>query len=259
VKRAENRRLHGHTPGHLTSGSVLTSDCTAIQAAIWAREDMASLSKICWTWLSTVRGAITSRSAIWRLACELARSTNFLPTLTSASIDLLLNLARRGEVGRALALERDVATMAEKGRSWHGWLWSLRLAQARAEIALARGSAHDTLQFADSAVQQARGRRPKYEVLGLVTRASALSSLDRTREAIVDLQTAMRVARRMEDPALVLRSAAALLALDGSDSLAKEASASAQRIFERLPDDTMRGRFRGEMSKSLHVRSGISL
>jgi tetratricopeptide (TPR) repeat protein len=183
-------------------------------------------------------------AAIAQEACELARSTNFLPTLTSASIDLLLNLARRGDVGRALELEHEVAAMAEQGRSWHGWLWSLRLAQARAEIALARGAAADACHLADNAVQQARGRRPKYEVLGLVTRASALSSLGRTNDAIADLQTAAGVARRMEDPALVLRSVAALLALDGTDALANEASAVAHGIFARLPDDTMRERFR---------------
>ena len=42
-------------------------------------------------------------------AREVARSANFLPAYNSASIDLLFNLARRGEVGTAEALEPDVA------------------------------------------------------------------------------------------------------------------------------------------------------
>lgn len=36
----------------------------AAHAATWARLETPSLSKMCWTWLSAVRGAITSRSAI---------------------------------------------------------------------------------------------------------------------------------------------------------------------------------------------------
>jgi predicted MFS family arabinose efflux permease len=40
---------------------------SAAHAATWARLETPSLSKICWTWLSAVRGAITSRSAICRL------------------------------------------------------------------------------------------------------------------------------------------------------------------------------------------------
>ncbi len=40
----------------------------------------------------------------------------------------------------------------------------------------------------------------------------------------------------MGDPALFLRTAAALLALDGDDALAIEARAAAVRITEALPD-----------------------
>jgi hypothetical protein len=68
--------------------------------------------------------------------------------------------------------------------------------------------------------------------------------MGRANEAVADLQTAIRVARATEDPALFLRGATALLPVDGSDALSKEASATAHRIFERLPNDTMRERFR---------------
>jgi hypothetical protein len=42
-------------------------------------------------------------------ACGLARSADFPPPLISASIDLMLSAARRGDVGRAEALEQGVA------------------------------------------------------------------------------------------------------------------------------------------------------
>jgi tetratricopeptide (TPR) repeat protein len=182
-------------------------------------------------------------AAVAEEACELATSVNFAAPLLSASIDLLLNFARRGEVGRAEALQREVAGAIERAGAWHGWLWKLRFAQARAEIALARADADAAVTLADAALQQARGRRPKYEVLGLVTRASGLISLGRTTGALPDLREAVRVARTVGDPALFLRGASALLAVDGDDALAAETRTAARSILSRLPTPEMRARF----------------
>jgi tetratricopeptide (TPR) repeat protein len=198
---------------------------------------------------------LDGHAALAEEACEVARSVKFTPALASASIDLLLNLARRGEVGRAERLQREVAETVDRASAWHGWLWSLRFAQARAEVALARGDAETAITFAGSALQQARGRRPKYEVLGLVTRAAGMASLGRTRAAVIDLQEAVRVARSVADPALFLRGAGALLALDGDDALATEARTTALLILSRLPTDEMRQRFQ---SAELVQRLGMS-
>jgi tetratricopeptide (TPR) repeat protein len=182
-------------------------------------------------------------------ARELARSWAFGPPDVSAGLDLLLNFARRGDVGRADALVEEVAAAAVSPKGpmsyWHGWLWRLRLAEARAEIALARGNWQDSLTCADEAIERSRARRVKYEVLGLTTRAQALLGLGQAKAAIVELKRAVDIARPVGDPALFLRPAVRLidLSIDGGDVLAAEARSAVERIDAALPDDTMRARF----------------
>ena len=177
-------------------------------------------------------------------ARDLARSLSFPPPAVSAGIDLLLNLARRQEVSRAEELIGEVAASVEKAAGWHGWLWSLRLAEARAEIALARGNWEEALQWAGDAIERSRARqRVKYEVIGRTTRAQALRALGRTKEAIADLSRAVALARPVGDPALFLRPATGLLAVDGDDGLSAEAGSAVQRIRDALPDADMLARF----------------
>jgi DNA-binding SARP family transcriptional activator len=178
------------------------------------------------------------------LACEareLAFSSNFPPPAASAGIDLLLNYARRGEVGRAEALLDEVAAAVELAAGFHGWLWRLRLAQARAEIALARNAWEDALLWAGRAIgQSSTTDRPKYRAAGLGARAQALAALGRHAEAVGDLRTAAGLARRLDDPALFLRLAGQLLDLDGDDALAAEARATVGRITQGLPNVDLR-------------------
>jgi class 3 adenylate cyclase/tetratricopeptide (TPR) repeat protein len=177
-------------------------------------------------------------------ARELARSAGFPPAVVSPGIDLLLNLARRREVGRAERLVDEVAEMAAAVAGWHGWLWDLRLVEARAEIALARGDWEAARRWAEDAIARAgRANRVKYRAAGLGTRALALDALGRTKEAIADLRGAVALARPTGDPAMFLRAAAALLTIDGDDALAAEARRAAERIAGALPDDEMRRRF----------------
>ncbi|HET9221575.1 MAG TPA: hypothetical protein VFO07_03680, partial [Roseiflexaceae bacterium] len=183
-------------------------------------------------------------TALVEEARDMARSVGFAPPLISASIDLLLNLARREELGRAEQLKAEVAGVIQKAASWHGWLWRLRFSQAQAEIALVRGATEQAIALANEAFERSRRRRPKYQVLALVTRGQALRKLGRTREAIGDLRSAVQLARPQGDPALLLRSAAALLDVDGDDLLAAEAGVTARRILARLPTEEMRERFR---------------
>jgi DNA-binding SARP family transcriptional activator len=182
--------------------------------------------------------------ALAREARDLARSLDFAPPAVSAGIDLLLSYARREDASSAETLIDEVTAVAERTSGFHGWLWKLRLAEARAEIALARGDSEAALQWANDAVAQSRTRgRVKYEVTGLTTRAQSLIGLSHTKEAIVDLRTAVALARPIEDPALFLRPAAALLMLDGDDALAEEGRAAVNRITEALPVTDMRSRF----------------
>jgi tetratricopeptide (TPR) repeat protein len=162
----------------------------------------------------------------------------------SAGIDLLLTWARQQDVGRADSLVEEVASAAERTAGFHGWLWKLRLAEARAEIALARDRPQEALGWADEAIEQSRIRgRAKYQVLGLVTRAQALIGLGRTREAIADLRAALALAHSIGDSALLLRAAAGLIAIDGDDVLAAEARRVVDRIVEALPNSEMKHQF----------------
>jgi tetratricopeptide (TPR) repeat protein len=190
-------------------------------------------------------------------ARELARSSNFSPPAVSAGIDLLLNYARRHEASRADSLIDEVAAVAEQTSGFHGWLWKIRLAEARAELALARSSPEEALRWASEAIEQSRERgRVKYQVVALTTRAQALIDLAHTKEAIADLRAAVTLARPTEDLALFVRAAAGLLAIDGDDALASEAQAVVDRIAEGLPDPDMRLQFeRAEPTRLVSKRT----
>jgi tetratricopeptide (TPR) repeat protein len=138
----------------------------------------------------------------------------------------------------------EVAEIVEQAAGTHGWLWRLRLAQARAELALARGDAEDALRLVEHAIAQSQARgRVKYHAFGLETRARALNILGRKHAAIAEARSAVELIRPIESPALFLRAAAALLDLDGDDTLLAEARRAAQGIASALPNDELRRRF----------------
>jgi DNA-binding winged helix-turn-helix (wHTH) protein/tetratricopeptide (TPR) repeat protein len=174
-------------------------------------------------------------------ACELARGVGFVPPIVSAGIDSLLTFARRHEPGRAERRLEETAAAAASTADWHQWLWQLRLSQARAELALERGAFDEAVATATDSIEQSRARgRPKYEALGRITRARSLQALARTRDAIADAATAVSVADRTGDPALLLLALDALIAIDGTDELATRARAVTDCVYEGLPDAVMR-------------------
>ena len=177
-------------------------------------------------------------------ARELAASAGFNPTVVSAGIDLLFCYARRGDVARAEQLLGEVAEAVATTANWHGWLWRLRLAEARAEVALARGASAEAIASASDAIQQSHAKgRVKYEILGHATRGSAYLALGQTELAVADLQRAVTLARTLRDPALLLRASALLLPVAGSDALAAEAHRARDQIIAELPHGVMRQRF----------------
>jgi len=177
-------------------------------------------------------------------AREISRSLGWMNALASAGIDLLLNFTRCGEIGRADGLLAEVAEHVAQGQGTHGWLWRLRFVQAQAELAQARGDYEQALRWADEAIARSRKHgRIKYQVAGLQVRAQALASLGRQPAAIADLLSAVGQARATGDPAMFLRAAVALLAIDGTDALLAEARAVVERIARALPDVAMRRRF----------------
>jgi hypothetical protein len=183
--------------------------------------------------------------AIAEEAREIGRSSGWPQAIASAGMDLLLNYARRGEAdGRIERLLPEVAEAAQSAHGEHGWLWRLRLAQACAEIALARRHWEEALRWAEDALAQSRKRgRVKYQVAGLKARAEALIALNRGREALSDLRAAMTLARPVGDPAMLLRAAGPLLGQEGDDALLAEARVAARRIAAELHDAETRAQF----------------
>jgi tetratricopeptide (TPR) repeat protein len=195
--------------------------------------------------------------AIAEEARELASSVNFLPPFISASIDLLFNYIRRHEAGPAEQILREVADKVEQAAGFHGWLWRLRLAEARAELALARGDWDESLLLVEHAIAQSKARgRVKYQAFGHETRAKALAALGRKHAAIAEAGNAVDLLRPIDAPALFLRASAALLDLDGDDALLAEAGAAARRIAAALPNDEIRQIFQAAEPVRLLSRVG---
>lgn len=176
-------------------------------------------------------------------ARELARALAFTPPRVSAGIDLLLVLARRQEPGQSESLLAEVAAIAASAAGWHGWLWRIRLLQARAELAFARGDWRAAVDAADETVQQSRNHRPKYEALGLLTAARGRQKLGEDAAAHRDVAAALSIARTLEDPGVTLRALAAHIHIAGNDELVAEARAITGGVLAHLSDKQLRSRF----------------
>jgi tetratricopeptide (TPR) repeat protein len=173
-------------------------------------------------------------------ARELAHRVGFEPPLVSAGIDLLMIFARQQDPGRAETLLDESAQAVQKASGWHAWKWDMRLSQARAELACARGAWGEAVQAATHVIDQSRSRhRPKYEALGLVTRARAARRLG-ARSAVKDARAAVHAGRRLADPAVLLDCLIELLELD---ALLDEARQTAQKIVRAVSDETLRSAF----------------
>jgi hypothetical protein len=177
-------------------------------------------------------------------ARELARSAAFAPPLISSNIDALLAYARCHDPGPAEQLLTQTMADAVATGGWHQWLWQMRLTQVRAELALARGAIDEAIVAAGEAIDSSHAwRRPKYEALGFMTRARSLHARGQTRSAIEDARRALQIATAIADPALLLLALDVMIELDGTDELAAQARVTADRIRDRLPDDSMRAHF----------------
>ncbi|HXH23514.1 MAG TPA: AAA family ATPase [Dehalococcoidia bacterium] len=176
-------------------------------------------------------------------AREVAAAAGFPPAAVSAGIDLLLNLARQGRPAEAEAIEPEIAAAVEREAGWHGWLWRLRLAQARAELALVRGDWQQAVRQADEAIERSLATgRVKYQVAALGVRGAARSALGNREDAVTDLRRAIDLARGTRDPAMLLRAMLALLVVQQDEAALTEAREVADRIAAALPGG-LQGRF----------------
>jgi hypothetical protein len=151
-----------------------------------------------------------------------------------------MSFARQGNPGRAEPLIREVEEAVVKSRGWHEWLFRMRLEQARAELALARGDWSTAITRATSAMKQSQAvGRGKYIAAALAVRAQGLQASGRTREAMQDANAAWEKARLVADPALQVRVLAPLLHIIGEDKLLHQLRAIVGKILAALPPDSL--------------------
>lgn len=187
-------------------------------------------------------------------ARELAHRVAFEAPIVSAGIDLLLISARSHDPGRAESLLPEIASAVERAGGWHAWKWRLRLWQARAELALSRGDWNEAHIAARHVVEQSRARsRVKYEALGLAASARAQHALG-LRQAADDALAGSAVARRLDDPAVLLECLTVLLQVDGSDEVAAEVRQTVRRILAAVSQEPLRRRFLTGASSTIPVR-----
>ena len=176
-------------------------------------------------------------------ARELAHRVAFEPPLVSAGIDLLLIYARSQEPGRAEPLLAKVEHAVQQASGWHAWKWRMRLSQARAELASASGNWMDAITFAGNVIEQSETRsRPKYQALGLATRARARGQLG-MRQAVDDARAAVIIARRLSDPAVLLECLGVLLEQDGNNDIFVEWQRTVESILGALTHEPLRRTF----------------
>jgi tetratricopeptide (TPR) repeat protein len=186
-------------------------------------------------------------------ARELAHRVAFEPPLVSAAIDLLLIHARSQDAARAGPLLAEVERAVQQASGWHAWKWKMRLSQARAELAAAKGNWIDAITFASDVIEQSETRsRPKYQALGLATRAHARGQLGQ-RQAVKDAWAAVKVARRLADPAVLLECLSVLIEQDANSDVLGEWQRTVDSILGALTCEPLRGKFLAKFG-SLVVR-----
>jgi ATP/maltotriose-dependent transcriptional regulator MalT len=181
--------------------------------------------------------------AIQEEARDLGRA-HFNPSAVSAGIDLLFNLVRRGDVGRAERLVDEVALGVMQGGGWHGWLWRLRFTQLQAEMAAAQGRHAEAATLARDAIEQSRSKhRAKYEAYARITLGRALAATGKKADALTELHAAAAIAERLGSPALQVLAGGAVVAVEPDEATVVAARAAVSRVVEALSDPSLRERF----------------
>jgi tetratricopeptide (TPR) repeat protein len=198
-----------------------------------------AMSAVCHFDLFDFAGA----EAVHEEARELG-AVHFPPSAVSAGIDMLFNYARRGEVERALPMIDAVGEQVATGGGWHGWLWALRFATVRAEIACATGDHAAAIEFAHGAITKSRSkRRAKYEAFARIALGRALVATGREHEGLEELRSAVAITDRLGHPAAHVFATANLLDVEPDESAALSGRAAIERVLDGLSDAKLRERF----------------
>ena len=119
----------------------------------------------------------------------------------------------------------------------------MRLSQARAELAFARGEWIEAITWAGDVIERSKCRnRPKYQALGLGVLARARGELG-VRKAVEDARAAVEVARRLSDPAVLVECLGVLLKQEGTDELWAESRRAVECVLLGVTDEVLRRSF----------------
>lgn len=177
-------------------------------------------------------------------ALELACSSNFRSAIMSCRIDLLYNALRQSDFGYAAEHIEVVSHEVKSMPGWHTWIWDIRIAQARAELALGRGQWREAITLAEHVLSEsASGGRVKYEALALWTRAQAFQKSGDSVRAIADLRRALAIAVRTGEPAMLIRLGSTLLQIEGDDTLAAALRSTIQSAMANMSEASLRDGF----------------
>ena len=164
-------------------------------------------------------------------AAELGAAAGFANAVLQSGIDQLFTDLARGEVGRAEAQWPQLWNRTQDARGTHQWLMAGRLAEAKAEIALAKGDHAEAARLAQESIDQSRQvQRAKYELAARLVLGRALVALREPARGIGQLRMALDGIRRLGHPPTLWRAWWALataLAQMGQDVEAATAAGAA--------------------------------
>jgi predicted ATPase/class 3 adenylate cyclase len=140
-------------------------------------------------------------------AAELGAAAGFANAVLQSGIDQLFTDLARGELGSAQARWPELWERTQNTKGWHQWLMAGRLAEAKAEIALAKKDHAEAARLAQEAIDQSRQvRRSKYELAARLVLGQALIALGQPEAGIDELRTALDGIRRLGHPPTLWRA-----------------------------------------------------
>jgi class 3 adenylate cyclase/tetratricopeptide (TPR) repeat protein len=171
-------------------------------------------------------------------AAELGAQAGFAMAEIQSAIDQVFLDLLEYEPGRADSRMPRLIEQADASKGWHQWLMRGRLAEAAAEIALAKGDAEAAAAAAQQAIQEATAvSRRKYETAARLVLGRALLQMKEHSRAEAELRVALAGAERLIHPPTLWRawwSLSEALARTGDDRGAGEASVKAVGILREF-------------------------
>jgi class 3 adenylate cyclase/tetratricopeptide (TPR) repeat protein len=147
--------------------------------------------------------------------------------------DCYLALGQFDDAQRILeTVEREARRQGTWGETWMKWRYTQHLHASLADLWLARGDPARALEYADACLAVAEATSSRRNIVkGRRARGEALLAQGRLDEAEADLETALRVAREVGNPAQLWKTLAALARLRQAQGRPDDAVAAHQEAL----------------------------